>query len=334
MYGPALDGTTNSTPERPHASPQASRRTPDSAGWLLWPSSTPRGPGLKSSASRADARRMAARLPRTCAWVLPLLTTISAILAGCGSGRATGSLPSASPQTSVTRAAAVAYARAVNLEDADLPGMTPTTYEGEGPPPTPRQLAYDRCAGTVDPSLRVGKFLSGKFVTPRSRITAGEQWEQIYSNVVVMPTLALAARKFQAEKKPLSLSCVSLFAPAALQETLGRRWRVGQVTVTPLPNPAPGLPGVFAFRTTAALFGARSRNATPRYYYKETFCFLSGPAEVNLLANAYPHPASEATVRRLLLLSTTERTATGCRGFVAGIGGRSSRSSQPPTMGL
>jgi hypothetical protein len=82
-----------------------------------------------------------------------VLTATGALAAGCGSSSGS-SASSGSPiaGTSITKAQATAYAQAVNLGAADVPGTTIIKAEGEGKALTVAGVEFERCAGGVSPS--------------------------------------------------------------------------------------------------------------------------------------------------------------------------------------
>src|ERR1700682_1961608 len=201
------------------------------------------------------------------------------VLSGCGgSTTAVVAVPHVGAGR-ITKAQAALYAHVVNLKAADLPGMRVTSPERGARRPGRADREADRCAANVNPELRVAKINSAKFVG-----AAEAQHEEIYSNVEVMPTVALAAQNNAANRSQRALSCAARFIPQLLGKSSGTRVHYGPVTITRLPSPLPGIRGSFGFRIAIAILGvpAAIEPTTPHLYF-DSFGFLSGQAEVALI---------------------------------------------------
>ena len=213
----------------------------------------------------------------------------SGVLAGCGSSAAK---PSAT--ITPTRAQAVIYAHAVNLQPSDLPGMTATRSEQEVAPSqaTPVQT----CAGVGNLAPPITKTDSAKFTA-----ISGAQHEEIASNVEVMPTTTIAAQKNAAEQSARAISCVERLILPKLNAASGSSVHFGHATVTRLPNALPGVEGTIGFRIEAPVLGVPTAiEPSQPTFYIDAFAFLSGPAEVSMVATAFPNPVPPQTERRLL----------------------------------
>jgi hypothetical protein len=216
--------------------------------------------------------------------------------AGCGGSTTTAAVPRASALATPTKAQATAYAQAVNLRAADLPGMSVAELERESPPSKPMGRELERCVGTVNPDLRIVKIISAKFAG-----AVEAQHEQINSNVEVWPTATLAARNNAASQSRRATSCAERLLPRLLAKSSGARVHYGRVTVTRLPDPLPGVDGSFGIRIAVAILGVPAAiEPTQPSLYIDGFSFLSGPAEVSMLATAYPQPVSEEVSTHLL----------------------------------
>ena len=89
-------------------------------------------------------------VPRIAATCLVLSAT-AVLVAACGGSGDT----SANPSRPITRAQAIAFAKAVNLRAADVPGSKLVEREREDMKVEPANLEYERCAGGVDPHREV-----------------------------------------------------------------------------------------------------------------------------------------------------------------------------------
>jgi hypothetical protein len=225
---------------------------------------------------------------------LALVVVVSA-MAGCGSNTSAPAASAASP--SITKAQATAYAHAVNLQAADLPGMSVASPESQAPLPKQVGREANRCIGNVNPDLSVVRIRSGMFAG-----AVEAEHEQIRSAVEVMPTETLAARNDAANRSQRAISCTARFAPRLLGKATGRV-HYGPLKVTRLPNPLPGTRGSFGIRIAITILGVPAAiEPTQPHLYVDVLGFLSGPAEVNLTATAFPEPVSEETEIKLLSL--------------------------------
>jgi hypothetical protein len=241
---------------------------------------------------------MTAKSPRLVGAFVALVAVGSA-LSGCGGSSSASPVgATASASAPVTKAQAAAYAQAVNLQAADLPGMSVRSPESESPPPNQLGREEERCAGTVNPNLSLVKIHSATFAG-----AAEAEHEQIRSAVEVMPTATLAARNNAASQSQRALACAARFAPRLLARENAARVHYGPLAITRLPNPLPGAPGSFGIRIAITILGVPAAiEPTQPHLYIDAFGFLSGPAEVDLIATAFPQPVSEEAEARLLSL--------------------------------
>jgi hypothetical protein len=226
---------------------------------------------------------------------LLLLIATGALAAGCGSSGGS-SAGSGSPiaGTSITKARAVAYAQAVNLGAADLPGSSIIKAEGEGRAPTVAGVEFERCAGGVSPERRIVDIHS-----PGFRVASASKGGRVRSAVEVMPTAALAARNNAVARSARSRAC---FARALPEQSTGPL-RHGPVSISSLPTPLPGADGSYGLRLTTTVIGRNLRGGEIRTrVYMDVFGFVSGPAEINLTAIGVSRPVPSATEQHLLPL--------------------------------
>jgi hypothetical protein len=226
-------------------------------------------------------------------------TAICVAIAGCG---ASSSLPGivahSSSSPPITRSRATAYARAVNLRAADLPGMQLADAEGVNPAPTEAGREEARCNGSVNPNLLLVNAHSASF-------TGGTEpeHEEIRSEIEVMPNATLAARDNAANRSPRAIACAKHFLALQLDAQDGARVHYGPVTISPLSVPLQGATGSFAFRLEVPILGVPTAiESKPPHLFVDAFGFLSGPSEVALLTTGFPAPVPEATDKRLLSL--------------------------------
>jgi hypothetical protein len=240
---------------------------------------------------------MPVSMPRIVAtWLV--LGAASGLAAGCGGSRsviAEGETISASPP--IAKPLAIAYARAVNLRASDVPEMGINSSEGEAPSPKRSALEFARCYGGVSPERRVVGIHSPEFTSGRAT-----QSKLVESESEVMPTPGLAARNNAANRSSRERACFVDFQEAFNKQRNKQRARqllYGPSTVSPLPNPLPGVNGSFGRRTATVLL--RGRQIYLRIY-KDVFGFVYGPAEITLRATGFSRPVPSKTEQRLLLL--------------------------------
>jgi hypothetical protein len=208
-------------------------------------------------------------------------------IAGCGGGASATTKSSGTP---ITKAQAVAYAHAVNLQAADLPDLRVSTPERSAKIGAD-EGAFARCVGESDPRREIAKFKSATFKYP-----AG--FGQLGSSVTVQPTQALALSNFRASLQPRLLTCLKNLLPVVLAGKAERRIQYGHVNVTRVSGmPVPETTGV-AIRTSIIV--PQLPNPVP--VYVDEFGFIAGRAEITLTTEGAPRPIPAEVEGRLLSL--------------------------------
>ena len=211
-------------------------------------------------------------------------------MAACGK-----SAPSATEPVTKTRAAA--YADAVNLREADV---APWEQRKPGKTVEPNAaIATDaKCAGAVSPS----RWLELRYSPIFARRLVGA----MESNVLVLPTTALAVRDAGARLSGRGFSCFvrdeqQLLTGATLT-VKGHTLRAGNVEVSRLPDPLPCIPSAFEWRVTYTVTGEPHPRSAPISLttYLDFFGFNDGPAEIRLRTRGYGAPLPTATERQAL----------------------------------
>jgi hypothetical protein len=220
--------------------------------------------------------------------ILVALVTTAMLLAGGGSSSHTSSTSaSVGANAPITMARAAAYAKAVNLEPVDLPGMSVQSPEGDAPAgPLGGEAA--RCAGAVNPDLMVARIRSANF--------SGAAHELIRSEVIVWPSAALATRDRLVGRSQRALLCAQRLISREFAQRIGVKFHVGQARVSRL-APLPGVPGSFGIRIETPIPGAHTGSN-----YVDAVAFVHGRSSVTLYATGILRPVPAATERRLLSL--------------------------------
>lgn len=220
------------------------------------------------------------------------------LLAGCGGTAA--SVVGVNPQASgpITKAQAVAYAHAVNLQAGDLPGFTSSGSETEAPKPGQLALEEIRCSDGVSPARRIAKMESTEFSAGRAFYG-----KIMKSTVEVWPTPALVASNNSSSHKARARACFVRFLKALHQRTNRERkgrMQLGPFTIATVPNPLPGVS--HSFLTTINETRLLRTGAIRAHIYRDIFAFITGPAEIELEAIGFGHPVPAATEEKALLL--------------------------------
>jgi hypothetical protein len=237
---------------------------------------------------------MISLMHRTIVIMLALAAT-GMLLAGCG--RSTHASSISAPVGAgklISTAQAVAYAHAVNLKPADLPGMSVQSPEGDAPAGPLRGEAA-RCAGAVNPDLAVAKIRSANF--------SGAAHELIRSAVIVWPSVALATRNQAVGRSRRALLCAQRLISREFAQRIGVKSHVGQVRVSRL-APLPGVPGSVGIRIKTSILGAHAGSD-----YVDAGAFVYGRSIITLYATGILQPVPEATESRLLSLLYTRAEA-------------------------
>lgn len=246
---------------------------------------------------------MRSRLLRPAAAQGAILLAAS-LLAGCG-GTAASVVTVVRPASgTITKAQAVAYAHAVNLQAGDLPGFTNNGRETEAAKPGRYGLEYNRCRGGVSPARRIASVYSTEF-------TAGSAFygKVMKSSVEVWPTPALVALNNIRSHSSRGKVCLARLLRATHkqinQERKGRR-QIGAFTITTVPNPLPRIS--HGFLTTINETLLLRTGAVRAHIYRDIFGFITGSTEIELEAIGFGHPIPTPTEAKALLLLVDRAT--------------------------
>ena len=218
------------------------------------------------------------------------------LTAGCAGARSeAGTAPL------ITNAAE--YAHTVNLSGSDLPEMTQAAAEAPAPAPTAEGSAFARCDGESSPAGRVAEIQSAEFSAGR-----GASGKVLRSVVEVLPSPAVAARNLAAFQSRIGVQCYVRFLEAANKRRPGAL-RFGHTHMSSLPNPLAGEAPSFARRVKNILHGAGAGGRPIAIaVYHDTYAFVQGSAEVELLATGFSSPVPLPTEQRLVELLYSRAT--------------------------
>src|SRR5271166_2254125 len=206
-----------------------------------------------------------------------------------------------------TRAQAQAFARAVNLTAADVPGFTVVPPSRLGATPAERRLQAEtaRCLGGSGTVTGAGSSAGlAEVSSPHFQREAGARSASVSSEVNVSRTSALASRELAEIRSARTRACLTRY----MEQVLGRRAGGGvssAVSVVGGNPPAAGTTGGFGWRITVALAVRGARIPV----YLDILGFVYGPAEVSMFSSGLPEPFPAAAEEHLYSLLLKRATA-------------------------
>ena len=235
-----------------------------------------------------------------------LMLAISGLLAACGkenrptasrtpaSTHAAARPPSGAAAGAISKPRALAFARAVNLTAADVPGFS-VTKEREGKTAREQQAEREmlRCTGSVRSGEGLASAGSQHFVLKRDVLDLG-----VSSEVGVAQSAAEAAGELAAIRGSRIRGCFTRYLEEVFQ---GQRFGgavVRSVSIQAGTPPAPGTTGGFGWRVTANLSLRRVKLS----FYMDILGFVYGPARVTLFSSGALVPFPAAVQQRLFLM--------------------------------
>jgi predicted small lipoprotein YifL len=262
---------------------------------------------------------MAALMRRMVA--IAVLLATGGPLAGCGKGgpvtvttpahsatKATtpathpGGAPTA-PQTGATptkaKAQAQAFARAVNLQAADVPGFhVSAEHQHEPETSAEKRLKPElrRCFASAGETKALVESSSGKFER-----SAGIASQSVNSEVTIGPA-SLTAKELGAIRGGHLPACLSHYFELLLKSQNLHGASVGPVSSKEGSPPARGMTGSFGLRFTATI----ALRGVHVPFYVDILGFADGPAEVTLSTFGLPQPFP-ATLEEQLFSLLLER---------------------------
>jgi len=240
------------------------------------------------------------------------------LVAGCGSSGTQSSRPTTDPggaphatdvasssarspaSAPITKARALAFARAVNLTAADVPEAKAShRHESQDDEHPPCGLAgsQQELAGVGSPTLTRGSEL---------------ELEEIKSSADVVSSERFAVGDVAVLRSTAGRACLERFlSKRYLLHAVGKRAfdaHIGQIQLSPLPVQAPGTSGSAGLRITMTISSSESETSVPVYI--DFFVFTLGPAEVTVSAASAIQPEPEATDRQLVSLLLARAKST------------------------
>jgi len=180
-----------------------------------------------------------------------------------------------------TKAAATAFADAVNLRTGDIPGFTTGPVSKLTAADKRSGAAISRCAGGVDSRRAVVDVFSPDF-----KRASGIVQQEITSDIEVLPSAALVAKDLRAVNSARGRRCLERAFQKGFATMKIAGVKFGKVSVSTKAIQANGASGSFALRFTikATIHGVKIP------YYSDFLGFSLGPAEVSLTALGFGTP--------------------------------------------
>ena len=231
-------------------------------------------------------------------------TTPNASAHGAGAAHGPGTTHGAAPSGGEpTRAQALAFARAVNLTAADVPGFTPSA-KPEHESPTERRLQQQlRGCGVGAAGGSAMQHTQPTLVeasSPDFELHRGVLALSVSSEVSVSHTPAEAAAVLSAIRDPRVRACFAHYLSSLLKSERHPGASVVGVSIASGTPPAPGTTGGFGWRVTAT-FAIRGIHIS---LYFDILGFVYGPSQVTLESSGtvrpFPAAAQEQLYEQLL----------------------------------
>jgi len=255
--------------------------------------------------------------------ILLALVSACALISACGkSGHVTttpqGAATATSPSTATapttkharppdnaapTKTEALAYAWAVNLTAADVPGFTATPKQhGESAAERRLEGQLRRCAGAQSAqALGSSSGAVAQASSPELQFKRGIVDLTVSSEVSVFQSAARAAGSLSATRSARVRACVSRYLTELLRSEHTGAAKVTGVSIASGTPPAAGTAGGFGWQVTAKL----EYRGVPLSFYLDILGFVDGPAQVTLSSSGIlrPFPAKAQEQLFTLLLS-------------------------------
>jgi hypothetical protein len=247
--------------------------------------------------------------------ILLALVQCCVLLAACGKGGYTGSASQGATTTGATatpgsrhgsrspsHAQALAFAQAVNLTAADVPGFTSSTKQ-EHHSPTEQRLEQQLRSCMGGGSARALQPARGALLeasSPSFSLKRGILGFTVSSEVSVAHTSAEATVTLSAMRSPRVRACFTRYLSSLLKSELYHGATVAGLSIDTGTPPAPGTTGGFGWRVTATV-AIRGIHLS---FYLDILGFIDGPAEVTLTSSGtvqpFPARAQEQLYSQLL----------------------------------
>jgi hypothetical protein len=214
-----------------------------------------------------------------------------------------GAAPTSSGR-SFTKTQALAFAHAVNLTSADVPGFKPSTeHHHETAVEQRRERELQGCTGGASN----GGGNLAELSSPDFKLEHGILDLSVNSEVSVARTSALAAKGLATIRSTHFRECLSRYLDLLFKEQSHGGTTVGPISIVQGTPPAPGATGSFGWRITATI----TARGVKLPFYQDMLGFVYGSAEVSLVSSGALRPFPAAIQQQLFSLLVKRAKAAG-----------------------
>jgi hypothetical protein len=214
----------------------------------------------------------------------------------------TGTPPPVRTGHSLSKTQALAFAHAVNLTAADLPGFKPST---EGHHETAIEQRRERELRSCTGGTSNGGGNLAQFSSPDFKLERGILDLSVNSEVSVARTSALAANGLATIRSTHFRECLSHYLDLLFKEQSHGGTTVGPISIVQGTPPASGTTGSFGWRITATI----TSRGIKLPFYQDMLGFVYGPAEVSIVSSGALRPFP-ATIQQQLFALLLKRAKT------------------------
>jgi hypothetical protein len=232
------------------------------------------------------------------------VSTVTVQAATSGSHTGTQGAPPAGGGGSSAKTQALAFARAVNLPSADVPGFKSSTeHHSETGTEKLRERELQSCTGT---GLEAGESIAQES-SPDFKLERGILDLSVNSEVSVARTPALAAKELATIRSTHFRACLTRYLDLLFKEQDRPGTTVGPISIVQGTPPAPGAAGSFGWRITATI----ATRGVKLPFYQDMLGFVYGSAEVSLVSSGALRPFPAKVEQQLFSLLLERAKAHG-----------------------
>jgi hypothetical protein len=231
-----------------------------------------------------------------------MLLAAAGLVAACGKAshpetvaRPPAGTPRPASSGTVSEPQARAFAHAVNLTLADVPGFRAAPgREHEHETAAEQRLEHEML-------LCLGASVSGSALTEASSQNFERESnvldQTVKSEVTVAHSSAVAAKGLASVKSAHARTCLSRYLNMLFRDSKYRGARFGRVSISEGSPPSAGTTGSYGWRIAATI----TTHGIQIPFYVDILGFVDGPAAVSLFSSGAPVPLPAATEQQLYL---------------------------------
>jgi hypothetical protein len=224
------------------------------------------------------------------------VSTVTVQASTSGSHTGTRQTPPPTPGGgSSAKTQALAFARAVNLTAADVPGFKSSAeHHSETSTEKRRARELQSCTGA---GLEAGESVVQES-SPDFKLERGILDLSVNSEVSVARTTALAAKELATVRSSHFRACLTQYLDQLFKAQDRPGTTVGPISIVQGTPPAPGAAGSFGWRITATI----TARGVKLPFYQDMLGFVYGSAEISLVSSGALRPFPAAIEQQLFSL--------------------------------